>query len=128
MRAGFLAAVLSGPTSPLHFTHAPVMRENASLVACTLYLLALGVCWSRVALGRHFTLDVGVGLAMGLALGKSGYPGVPLHGWVRLTLGSAFSMECIAVAARARWRAAVRGYYVLVGINIIFWITMFFAI
>lgn len=128
MRAGYLAAVMSGHTSPLHFTAPEWMVNNQTLLSSTLYFIAAGVCWSRIALGKHFTLDVAVGLAMGLTLGKSGYPAVEADGLLRVVLGSLFTTEAVLVVSNPRWRKLVKGYYILVGINVVFWITMFYAV
>lgn len=127
MRAGYLAVVVSGPTSPLSFLYPEWMRENESLISLTLLVLAIGVCWSRVALGKHFALDVAAGLAIGVTCGNSGLPTTLPSGMLRTVLGSIFTLESIFISGTERWRKIVPGHYFLFAINAMFWVTMLYA-
>lgn len=96
----------------------PFAGHEAGVVAA---IWVAAVAWSRVALAKHYLLDVVAGAALGAGLFVMGFPTLDPQGPMNLIMATCFTLECIAVMCYAPWRRLVRGWPWLVAILVASW-------
>lgn len=117
MRAAYIAAVLCNPSC------GPTWVSTVGGYQALPLMWAIGVGTSRVILAKHFLSDSIGGFVMGMALGLSPYPSVPLSGSVRFLLALPFTLQAIGVLASDSLRQQLPGWPFLVTNVTMFWIT-----
>ena len=127
MRAAYTAVILLRPTvsqgySPLFTTG---FLEDTSVTAVVLAATwVVGVAASRVAVAKHYVVDVIVGVTLGIAVSQSPFPDFDPHGPVRIVMGVLFTLEAVVVLMVPRYREMMAAWPGLVAIVVVSWLSL----